>query len=304
MCVYIFSGFYCVLGEITPRPTLTSTGGPCEQGTYCPVGSSSTTPCPAGTYGNRPNMPLLTDCTNCEPGYYCDGTGLTEPSGTCLEGFYCTGKAILQNPINESYGDECPNGHYCPQNSSQPTPCNSGYYQPLTRRTSENDCIICTPGEYCTLPGQNDTTGLCSAGYYCIEGAESASPTDGITGDICPIGSYCPVNSVTHYTCLNGTYTNSTGNSECSDCPDSYYCSNSIDVVPCPSGYYCPPTTGLDWQACPAGTYNPSEMKHLLSDCVQCDGGKYCSTTGLSAPDGNCTQGFFCEEGINQLFHC
>ena len=53
-------------------------------------------------------------------------------------------------------------GTYCPEGSSQPTPC--------------------TPGSFCASDYLNQTTGLCDPGYYCTVNATVPNPTDGITG--------------------------------------------------------------------------------------------------------------------------
>lgn len=55
--------------------------------------------------------------------------------------------------------------------------------------------------------------------------------------------------------------------------------------------------TGADLQPCPAGTYNPVSGLANVSQCTQCDGGKYCQVPGLSAVSGNCNPGFFCTSG-------
>ena len=31
----------------------------------------------------------------------------------------------------------------------------------------------------------------CEAGFWCVSGAEIATPNDGITGIECPVGQYC-----------------------------------------------------------------------------------------------------------------
>ena len=242
---FFLAGYYCVLGAQTPTPSLSVRGGPCEQGTFCEAGASSPTPCPIGTYGPRALLPSEADCTACDPGRYCSGTSLTEDSGPCMAGFYCTGSAESSNPTGVPYGDVCPVGHYCPEESPFPMPCAAGYYQPLTQRTALSDCILCTPGKYCTNPGSSNYVDDCDAGYYCTGGAITASPTDGTTGNICPEGSYCPLGSPMHMFCPNGTYTNHTGASACYDCPAGYYCSERVDALPCPAGYYCPTNTGI-----------------------------------------------------------
>ena len=233
-----------MLGAQTPTPALSLRGGPCEQGTYCEAGSESATPCPIGTYGPSALLPSLADCVNCEPGLHCSGTSLIAPSGSCLGGFFCTGRAESSNPVNETHGDECPVGHYCETGSSSASACDAGYYQPLTQRTSSSDCIICTPGKYCPIPGQEIVTGNCAAGSYCVSGATTDTPTDGVTGDICPVGSYCPEGSSIHIHCPTGTFTNHTGANECYACPAGFYCSERVDALPCPEGHYCPMNTG------------------------------------------------------------
>ena len=55
--------------------------------------------------------------------------------------------------------------------------------------------------------------------------------------------------------------------------------------------------SGLDWQACPPGTYNPGTGLTAESECTACDGGLYCATSGLDATTGQCTEGYYCTTG-------
>ena len=57
------------------------------------------------------------------------------------------------------------------------------------------DCTPCPGGRYCETPGLTQPTGDCQPGFYCSQGANNSSPTDGITGDICPQGKYCEAGS-------------------------------------------------------------------------------------------------------------
>lgn len=50
-----------------------------------------------------------------------------------------------------------------------------------------------------------------SIGYYCSGGSVSSMPSDGVTGDICPVEHYCPLGSTSPVVCPDGTYTNTTG---------------------------------------------------------------------------------------------
>jgi len=51
----------------------------------------------------------------------------------------------------------CPEGHYCPQNTTDPIGCAAGTYQDLTHQSS---CKTCEPGYYCLA---NSTTYMMTA---------------------------------------------------------------------------------------------------------------------------------------------
>lgn len=72
--------------------------------------------------------------------------------------------------------------------------------------------IACDPGKYCSREELSEPEFDCEAGHYCTSGAKEAKPTDGVTGDICPNGTYCPRGSDAPKNCPIGTFLNSTGN--------------------------------------------------------------------------------------------
>ena len=294
-------GYYCVLGATTLTPASSTRGGPCLQGWFCETGWSWPTPCPKGTFGDRDHLPSEPDCTTCPPGEFCAQSGLGAPNGSCLAGFYCSNRSEEANPVGKAYGDECPVGYFCPDHSYEPTACPAGSYQPYVRMTNITACLQCDPGKFCNSTGLAAVSGDCEAGFYCSGGASLPVPLDGTTGDICPAGSYCPLGSPTHYYCANGTYTNHTGSSYCYACPQGYYCDMRDRAVLCPVGHYCPESTGADWQPCPAGTYNPQSGLRNVTECTQCDGGRFCLTPGRSAVSGNCTAGYFCRTGKHSV---
>ena len=104
-------GYYCPEGspamvECTPGDYCQTAGlstptGPCDAGYYCPLGSTSPTQviCPVGhfcvqgsdlpeacrngTYGPVTNLASEGECTDCDGGSYCNGTGLSSVSGPC-----------------------------------------------------------------------------------------------------------------------------------------------------------------------------------------------------------------------------
>jgi hypothetical protein len=65
-------------------------------------------------------------------------------------------------------------------------------------------------------------TGTCDAGYFCIVGATEAAPASStiatkINGP-CPIHHFCEAGSGYGIPCLGGTFDESEGNTEASDC--------------------------------------------------------------------------------------
>ena len=65
----------------------------------------------------------------------------------------------------------------------------------------------------------------------------------------------------------------------------------------CPRGYFCPNGTGSDWQACPPGTYGANSRLSEERECTPCDPGMFCRGTNLTAPNGECQQGYYCSRG-------
>ena len=81
-----------------------------------------------------------------------------------------------------------------------------------------------------------DETGLtypkrpCSAGYYCIFGADSTTPSLGSQANICPTGSYCPQQTSNPVPCPIGTFNDQTGRhseSQCTNCTGGSYCNTT-----------------------------------------------------------------------------
>mmetsp|Transcript_6632 Transcript_6632/g.24821 ORF Transcript_6632/g.24821 Transcript_6632/m.24821 type:complete len:4721 (-) Transcript_6632:61-14223(-) len=268
----------------------------CPAGNYCPQKSAEPTPCPAGTYATKTGLKNVTQCLDCDPGSYCNGTALTAVSGPCSYGYYCpTGSST---PTPSEYA--CTPGYYCPEQSVHPTPCPIGTFSPLSGNTAEANCTSCTNGKYCAIPGLAAVSGNCTGGYYCVQGSDTPMPTNGVQGNVCPVGHHCPDSSTEPTPCANGTYTDITTQAQCFECPKGYYCSNAAGTVnptPCPPGHYCPESTGFPIPECPAGSYAPITGNENITECLLCTAGKFCSRSGLTAPDGTCEAGYYCLSG-------
>jgi hypothetical protein len=236
------AGYYCKTAHYVARPQSEE----CPAGYFCGVGSVDKTAC-SGTYQDEPRKSSCKTCpagyecpddgsslktskvmcnpsTNTETSYYCPvsntdrvtcGVGkysismlsstLNTDCRSCPPGFFCT------NTAGDSKFQACPQGYICATGSSTSTgsqQCLAGFYCPASHAAM----IPCTPGKYCGTVGLATPTGDCSAGYYCKEGATSATPTDGTTGNQCPTGHYCPVGSSAPTACPIGKYLNTKGN--------------------------------------------------------------------------------------------
>lgn len=100
--------------------------------------------------------------------------------------------------------------------------------------------------------------GLCTNKIILIKTlCEQYNFSDSTTGDICPVGHYCPNGTSSPKTCPDKTYMEDQGASVCLTCPLGFYCTGGASAHPCPQGYYCPTGTGSGGNiACPIGKWN------------------------------------------------
>ncbi|XP_022100039.1 zonadhesin-like [Acanthaster planci] len=306
-CAPCAQGYYCPnFGTIVPSTCLA--GHYCEQQTIIP------TPCPVGTTRlEEGGQSEESACISCTPGYFCNDTALTLPSGPCAAGHYCSGGTVTPFPMGNGTdnGDMCPKGFYCMEGTANPylTPCFNGTYGNITGLTAQDDCLDCPPGEVCSGLGLMAPNELCAAGYYCKGKAKIRHPTDDVTGNICPEGFYCPEGSPAPMRCEGGYYTNITGQASCFDCPAGYYCPDGYRLLECPRGDYCLRNTGGNESLpCPRGFYNPDLGLASESQCLPCKAGFYCrglgiwqfnSETVLEETAGPCDPGYYCLSGVD-----
>ena len=294
-CLQCSEGFYCHV-DISVSPVI------CPLGHYCPQGSGlNYMACPRGTIGTRTGLTAESECEPCPAGEYCELSGQSTSNGSCSAGFYCTSGAASPTPELSDTTGPCSTGHYCPEHSVLPTSCPRGTYSSSELNQAITDCLPCSPGAYCDSSGLSSPSGLCAAGWYCTNGSSEAKPTNASDGGICPEGHACVAGSSQPLPCIAGTYTNSTGNSVCLQCPEGFFCDGAtVDPYdfPCPAGYYCPQGTTYNTQfPCPIGTINPLSRSRSEAACTFCPVGSYCNISGLSAVSGLCLAGSFCAAG-------
>ncbi|CDJ50229.1 hypothetical protein, conserved [Eimeria brunetti] len=288
------AGFICVGSATTPQPTDGVTGYACTVGGYCPVGALQKQPCLGGTYNPSKVGQGPADCVSCPPGYYCEGSTSTVPTGLCEAGYICPGGA--SNPRQK----RAPKGHYAQEGASKATACPPGTFNP---NEGQAECTQCLPGYYCPTEGA-ETLVPCPAGSYCEAGAVSPTP--------CPEGtlSSSPLQPSRDSCrpCPPGYYCEGPGNQQVSgSCDEGFFCARGAaarrpdpapdgTAGPCPRGTYC--SRGLERPyLCQSGTYGASDRLVMDYQCRKCTEGFYCSRMGLEEPEGPCAPGYLCPAG-------
>jgi hypothetical protein len=200
--------------------------------------------------------------------------------------------------VSISESNVCPQGHYCPQGSTAPTPCPPGTNSTSLGLRSLEGCVACPKKFYCPDSGTVLATLKCPVGYFCP--GNVAYPAEN-SSYVCPVGHRCPAGSDFPVPCAAGQFQDRRGNDTCKACPNGYFCEvGCSEPILCPSGYYCPENSlyARDFP-CPAGTYNPLEGLQSEAACIACAEGHYCESRGLSAPTGECDPGYYCGKGSN-----
>lgn len=266
------AGYFCTTGVKVASPFSSdkseTVGNICPTGHYCPEGSSAKTACVAGKYLPYRGASDVAECIDCPKGYYCETDGLATYTGQCTAGYYCSGGTTTPTA-------QCTAGHMCPLGSHAE--------------------VLCPEGTYQDTAGQSTCTD-CPTGKYCPEG--STSPQS------CPVGYYC-LSKTRHqyqYPCEPGTYnsaTDKTAKTDCLTCPVGKYCDGPANSSPqdCAAGWYCKgsaindrPITTDNGGICEIGSYCAAGSSSMTG----CTSGKYCAEDELSAPTGDCTNGFRC----------
>ncbi|CEM31004.1 unnamed protein product [Vitrella brassicaformis CCMP3155] len=295
------AGNYSDPGETNPLGT-----GECDEGHFCPEGSSSPTqePCPPRTYRNLTGGRSSDDCAPCPTGFYC--TGATSDPTPCDIGFYCT--------LGVDRGFPCPPGTF-------------GNVTGLRRST---DCEECTPGYYCDQYGLSDVSGPCDPGFYCSGRSATSAPRDDIQGNICPAGGYCEAGSPGPSRCPIGKYNAYEGGkslANCLECPPGLWCGGTgaaLPQEPCKEGFFCPggaqdergktdndtempaqpgyyaPAGAHNQIPCPVGTF---QANNASSSCNPCPGGFYCDEQNLDDRK-ECPEGTYCPSGASIYLPC
>lgn len=177
----------CPAGKFCPQPTET-TGFECGGVKfYCPEGSDTPQEAVAGQYTVTGPVRNREDVRQCDPGYYCDGSGvraecpagqygsshsLSSPTcdGPCAAGYTCPARSVVSTAV------ECGGvSVFCPEGSFTASNVSFGFYSapedvPVTTRTHQ---LQCDPGHYC-IDGERFA---CAAGTWSADVGRSTPCT-------------------------------------------------------------------------------------------------------------------------------
>lgn len=306
---------------------------PCDPGLYLPFEGSKNAedcvPCQTNPVGTFAAEPGTAECAPCPVGTYADEEGLEEckkvPEGSYLDKSGSNSSdARTLCPIGTFAADpgaaictDCPTGSYAENEGSVLcTMCEPGYFLPIEKATSRNQCRRCTKGTR-SAAGAGQCI-LCPPGQY---GDKEAMPEC----IMCPPGTFNPnageessaacIDCAIGYhnefpgkalclPCPAGTYGNLTGMPECWKCEPGTFISVEGSIFPsdcalCPMGTYsdqhgagkctqCPPGTFNSYEGqdvctlCPARTYGPESGAKSIELCEYCPRWHFNTTPGSS----------------------
>lgn len=158
---------------------------PCGRGFYCPSGSANQHPCPAGTYGNMSGLVEQWQCSACDPGMYCKGTGMMHP--------ICLTPIDYLSDIRHRYLS-CRQLQYNFSNIYQLEVNDSSFLNVKLKI------------KLCLFEGRTSPSGQCASGFVCVGGASEPSPSDNLTGFPCPPGFFCATGNSVPKPCPKGTF--------------------------------------------------------------------------------------------------
>ena len=263
----------CPKGTLNPLPAGSSQSaacGPAAPGTYVDtLGSTSSIPCPAGTFRTAAGATSASDCARCPMGFFGNSTGASACTA-CPRGYFSS--AIGATTIDKCIA--CPAGTFNPipgsssstacipaspgfyvdaPGSTSSIPCPFGSYRTAAGATSASDCALCPPGYYGDSTGAAACT-ACPRGYFSSAIGAVSLGTCSVTlpgqyADItglkapiaCPAGTFSDApGSIACKPCALGFYAGDTGRSSCTACP-SGTTTYAAGAYQCVAGYYtCP----------------------------------------------------------------
>lgn len=264
-------GYFCPAGSTSPREMQCGSNG-----VFCPLGSKEPQSVAVGHYTVGGGIATHYAERLCEPGHYCvNGTkhfcvsgrygaefGQTDGqcSGGCEEGYYCPEGSTTAREV------QCGGASwYCPAASSRPLAVPPGHYSTGGSVSTRSAYTAATRGRFAS-GGLNY---LCPAGRFGTREAES----DAMCSGPCLQGFYCPAGSVSPMMRVCG--------GDDVICPPS-----SASPVAVHTGFF----TTFEWEeGCKPGTWRNT----LLAFDPSVPGNSFLPTSEISSPCELCPEGHY-----------
>jgi len=267
--------------ECSPKTARKCTN--CPAGTYTSLKDQSTcTECGNGTY-SLDGASTCENCTTCQPGHYIianctSGFNTTKATDTrcadCDAGYYANGTNEVSctkctESVNWSVSassecqncSECTAGHYVSRNCTitEDTGCSECKAGTYAAGTNELDCLTCASEKW-SLPGASECNNCttCEPGFY------ASVDCDGTRDRRCTM-------------CEAGTYTNTTDESQCTQCRDETWsfggAASCTQCVTCKPGFHvlvkCNATTPRRCKECDENTTSSVDNADSCTLCQQ-----------------------------------
>ena len=86
-------------------------------------------------------------------------------------------------------------------------------------------------GVYCDTQGLSSPIDACDQGFFCLGASTTSTPRDGIIGNECDVGYYCPQGTPNQLPCPGGQYCVSAGlDVPSGDCTQGFYCLSAASI--------------------------------------------------------------------------
>lgn len=299
--------FQCPMGSFgnSSDETSPTCSGNCPPGHYCPAGTSTPTPCPAGTFLEPPPV-VGTSASSCLP--YVSPPRIDPTTAVCAFGRnpcmchacpatllhalnrHCEQALCTRLPLTPVHcrAGRCTPGTFNSAPSLSATKCVSCPKGKLSENLRATSCQDCPVGGYCGAEGAavlRQTYTPCPTGTY----NPSTGSSDSAACITCPAGKANPIPGLSDDTackpCLPGSYAASPGIGVCPLCDAGKYQDEAGQTAckPCTAGYLCVEGSSAP-QPCPGGTHADQAvlaangfLSNIASDCANCPAGTSCS---------------------------
>ena len=273
----------------------------CPRGFYC-ANRYTSLPCPGGRYGATPGQARETCDGACEEGYFCPPGSTSPRAQPCPPGAACPAGSAA--PVPCAAGTAMPLAAAakclpCAPSTLAPAAgaqlcteyCPAGTFRGAVGGVNATaSCTLCEAGAYSSAPGSTSCTSCPAGSASSAAGAASAAACRP-----CAAGYFvAQPGAADCAACAAGSYSAAAGSTACVLCPPGRASSatgaaSAAACRPCAAGSFSAQPGAADCAACAAGSYSAAEGS---TACVLCPPGRASNATGAAAACAPCAVGF------------